>query len=188
MKATEILNNVKALLHLSKEEVKVEDVFKEESVELSTKDVVDTIEEKKEVELSIKSEETNLADIPTVIVPQATSPSGSDGGTPVIPSVGSDIIAPVAAPLETPVNPYATKEEVGVLRAELIAMISVLIKDKASPEVLEVPQALSLQEEVELSEEVIHSPEEKIETKNNSLSNPNTPMTTEQRVNRMLFN
>ena len=52
----------------------------------------------------------------------------------------------------------------------------------------EVPTELSKQEEVELSEEVVHSPESVIETKKNLLSNPNKSMTTEQRVNRMLFN
>ena len=36
MKATEILNSVKELLNLSKEEVKVEDVIVEEAVDLST--------------------------------------------------------------------------------------------------------------------------------------------------------
>ena len=45
--------------------------------------------------------------------------------------------------------------------------------------------------EVELTEdveEVVHSPENSIESKRNLLSNPNKSMTTEQRVNRMLFN
>ena len=70
-------------------------------------------------------------------------------------------------------------------------MIKALIEDKAVSETKEVPQELSKQEEVELSEEaeeVIHSPEASIETKKNLLSKPNKPMTTEQRVNRMLFN
>ena len=67
-------------------------------------------------------------------------------------------------------------------------MIKALIEDKSSADTKEVPQELSLQEEIELSEEVIHSPEESIETKKNLLSNLNKPMTIEQRVNSMLFN
>ena len=53
MKATEILNNVKELLNLSKEEVKVEDVIVEEAVDLSTEEVIEAIEEEvKEVILA----------------------------------------------------------------------------------------------------------------------------------------
>lgn len=151
MKATEILNSVKELLHLSKEEVKVEDVITEEVVELSTE------EEVKEVILAEETEEE-------VIVDEVA---------------------------EAPVASYATSEELSALKLELLSMINALIEDKSSPETKEVPQELSKQEEVELSEEaeeVIHSPEAAIETKKNLLSKPNKPMTTEQRVNRMLFN
>jgi hypothetical protein len=151
MKATEILNSVKELLHLSKEEVKVEDVITEEVVELSTE------EEVKEVILAEETEEE-------VIVDEVA---------------------------EAPVASYATSEELSALKLELLSMINALIEDKSSPETKEVPQELSKQEEVELSEEaeeVIHSPESAIETKKNLLSKPNKPMTTEQRVHRMLFN
>tara|TARA_R110001632_G_scaffold11038_1_gene40222 strand:+ start:302 stop:757 length:456 start_codon:yes stop_codon:yes gene_type:complete len=151
MKATEILNSVKELLNLSKEEVKVEDVITEEVVELSTE------EEVKEVILAEETEEE-------VIVDEVE---------------------------EAPVASYATSEELSALKLELLSMINALIEDKSSPETKEVPQELSKQEEVELSEEaeeVIHSPEAAIETKKNLLSKPNKPMTTEQRVNRMLFN
>jgi|TARA_R110000764_G_scaffold18964_3_gene50388 hypothetical protein len=151
MKATEILNSVKELLNLSKEEVKVEDVITEEVVELSTE------EEVKEVILAEETEEE-------VIVDEVA---------------------------EAPVASYATSEELSALKLELLSMINALIEDKSSPETKEVPQELSKQEEVELSEEaeeVIHSPEAAIETKKNLLSKPNKPMTTEQRVNRMLFN
>ena len=51
MKATEIINSVKELLHLSKEEVKVEDVIVDEVVELSTE------EEVKEVILAEETKE-----------------------------------------------------------------------------------------------------------------------------------
>jgi len=151
MKATEILNSVKELLNLSKEEVKVEDVITEEVVELSTE------EEVKEVILAEETEEE-------VIVDEVA---------------------------EAPVASYATSEELSALKLELLSMINALIEDKSSPETKEVPQELSKQEEVELSEEaeeVIHSPEAAIETKKNLLSKPNKSMTTEQRVNRMLFN
>ena len=151
MKATEILNSVKELLNLSKEEVKVEDVIAEEVVELSTE------EEVKEVILAEETEEE-------VIVDEVA---------------------------EAPVASYATSEELSALKLELLSMINALIEDKSSPETKEVPQELSKQEEVELSEEaeeVIHSPEAAIETKKNLLSKPNKSMTTEQRVNRMLFN
>mgnify|MGYP003651028165 FL=1 len=148
MKATEILNSVKELLHLSKEEVKVEDVIAEEAVELSTE------EEAKEVILAEEPKEE-------VIVDEVA---------------------------EAPVASYATSEELSAVKLELLSMIEALIEDKSSADIKEVPQELSSQEEVELSEEVIHSPEEAIETKKSLLSNPNKSMTTEQRVNRMLFN
>ncbi len=45
MKATEILNNVKDLLNLSKEELKVENIAVEESVELSTEEVTEEVKE-----------------------------------------------------------------------------------------------------------------------------------------------
>jgi hypothetical protein len=148
MKATEILNSVKELLHLSKEEVKVEDVVVEEAVELSTE------ETEKEVILAEEPKE-------------------------------EAIVNEVA---EAPVASYATSEELSAVKLELLSMIKALIEDKSSAETKEVPEELSAQKEIELSEEVIHSPEEAIETKRNLLSNPNKSMTTEQRVHRMLFN
>tara|TARA_R110001592_G_scaffold238667_1_gene498508 strand:+ start:442 stop:921 length:480 start_codon:yes stop_codon:yes gene_type:complete len=159
MKATEILNTVKELLHLSKEEVKIEDVVTEEVVELSTEEVVEAIEEEvKEVVLAEESKEEEV------------------------------VVDEVA---EAPVANYVTSEDLSAVKTELLSMINALIEDKAVSETKEVPQELSKQEEVELSEEaeeVIHSPEEAIETKKNLLSKPNKPMTTEQRVHRMLFN
>tara|TARA_R110001632_G_scaffold212890_1_gene338896 strand:+ start:278 stop:757 length:480 start_codon:yes stop_codon:yes gene_type:complete len=159
MKATEILNTVKELLHLSKEEVKIEDVVTEEVVELSTEEVVEVIEEEvKEVVLAEESKEEEV------------------------------VVDEVA---EAPVANYVTSEDLSAVKTELLSMIKALIEDKAVSETKEVPQELSKQEEVELSEEaeeVIHSPEEAIETKKNLLSKTNKPMTTEQRVHRMLFN
>ena len=159
MKATEILNTVKELLHLSKEEVKIEDVVTEEVVELSTEEVVEVIEEEvKEVVLAEESKEEKV------------------------------VVDEVA---EAPVANYVTSEDLSAVKTELLSMIKALIEDKAVSETKEVPQELSKQEEVELSEEaeeVIHSPESAIETKKNLLSKPNKPMTTEQRVHRMLFN
>ena len=86
---------------------------------------------------------------------------------------------------------YATSEELSAVKAELLSMIKALIEDKPMGEAKEVPQELSKQEEVELSEnveEVVHSPEAQIEKKKSLLSNPNKSMTIEYRVNRMLFN
>jgi vacuolar-type H+-ATPase subunit D/Vma8 len=158
MKATEILNNVKDLLNLSKEELKVEDIAVEESVELSTEEVTEEVKE--------EVEEVVLAEEPAeevVIEEEVESPSMS----------------------------YATSEELSAVKAELLSMIKALIEDKPMGDVKDIPEELSKQEEVELSEdveEVVHSPENSIETKKNLLSNLNQPMTTEQRVNRMLFN
>ena len=148
MKATEIINSVKELLHLSKEEVKVEDVIVDEVVELSTEEEVKEVILAEETKEEVKVEE--VAEAPSAI--------------------------------------YATSEELSAVKLELLSMIKALIEDKSSADIKEVPQELSSQEEVELSEEVIHSPEEAIETKKSLLSNPNKSMTTEQRVNRMLFN
>jgi hypothetical protein len=158
MKATEILNNVKDLLNLSKEELKVEDIAVEESVELSTEEVTEEVKE--------EVEEVVLAEEPAeevVIEEEAEAPSMS----------------------------YATSDELSAVKAELLSMIKALIEDKPMGDVKDIPEELSKQEEVELSEdveEVVHSPENSIETKKNLLSNLNQPMTIEQRVNRMLFN
>ena len=158
MKATEILNNVKDLLNLSKEELKVEDIAVEESVELSTEEVTEEVkEEVKEVVLAEEPAEE------VVIEEEAEAPSMS----------------------------YATSDELSAVKAELLSMIKALIEDKPMGDVKDIPEELSKQEEVELSEdveEVVHSPENSIETKKNLLSNLNQPMTIEQRVNRMLFN
>ena len=158
MKATEILNNVKELLNLSKEEVKTEDIAIEESVELSTEEVIEEVkEEVSEVLLAEESKEE------VVIEEEVELPSGV----------------------------YVTPEELAIVKAEMISMIKALIEDKPMGDVKDIPEELSKQEEVELTEdveEVVHSPENSIESKRNLLSNPNKPMTTEQRVHRMLFN
>ena len=158
MKATEILNNVKELLNLSKEEVKVEDVIVEEAVDLSTEEVIEAIEEEvKEVILAEEPKEEAIVD-------------------------------EVA---EAPVASYATSEELSAVKTELLSMIKALIEDKSAADTKEVPQELSSQEEVELSEEaeeVVHSPEASVEKKKSLLSTPNRVLTTEERVNRMLFN
>ena len=93
--------------------------------------------------------------------------------------------------VEAPAMSYATSEELAAVKSELLSMIKALIEDKPMGEAKEVPQELSKQEEVELSEnveEVVHSPEAQIEKKKSLLSNPNKSMTIEDRVNRMLFN
>tara|TARA_B110001450_G_C17389959_1_gene387272 strand:- start:38 stop:514 length:477 start_codon:yes stop_codon:yes gene_type:complete len=158
MKATEILNNVKELLNLSKEEVKVEDIAVEESVELSTEEVTEEIKE--------EVEEVVLAEEPK-----------------------EEVV--IEEEVEAPVMSYASSDDLAAVKAELLSMIKALIEDKPMGEAKEVPEELSKQEEVELSEnveEVVHSPEAQIEKKKSLLSNPNKSMTTEQRVNRMLFN
>ena len=158
MKATEILNNVKDLLNLSKEEIKVEDIAVEESVELSTEEVTEEVKE--------EVEEVVLAEEPK-----------------------EEVV--IEEEVESPVMSYATSDDLAAVKSELLSMIKALIEDKPMGETKEVPEELSKQEEVELSEnveEVVHSPEAQIEKKNNLLSNPNKSMTTEQRVNRMLFN
>lgn len=158
MKATEILNNVKDLLNLSKEELKVEDVAVEESVELSTEEVTEEVKE--------EVEEVVLAEEPK-----------------------EEVV--IEEEVEAPAMSYATSDELAAVKSELLSMIKALIEDKPMGEAKEVPEELSKQEEVELSEnveEVIHSPEAEIEKKKNLLSNLNKSMTTEQRVNRMLFN
>jgi|TARA_R110000787_G_scaffold7505_6_gene25573 hypothetical protein len=158
MKATEILNNVKDLLNLSKEELKVEDIAVEESVELSTEEVTEEVKE--------EVEEVVLAEEPA-----------------------EEVV--IEEEVEAPSMSYATSDELSAVKAELLSMIKALIEDKPMGDVKDIPEELSKQEEVELSEdveEVVHSPENSIETKKNLLSNLNQPMTIEQRVNRMLFN
>jgi len=158
MKATEILNNVKDLLNLSKEELKVEDIAVEESVELSTEEVTEEVKE--------EVEEVVLAEEPA-----------------------EEVV--IEEEVEAPSMIYATSDELSAVKAELLSMIKALIEDKPMGDVKDIPEELSKQEEVELSEdveEVVHSPENSIETKKNLLSNLNQPMTIEQRVNRMLFN
>ena len=151
MKATEILNNVKELLNLSKEEVKVEDIAVEESVELSTEEVTEEIKE--EVEEVLLAEEPN-----------------------------EEVV--IEEEVEAPVMSYATSDDLAAVKAELLSMIKALIEDKPMGEAKEVPEELSKQEEVELSEnveEVVHSPEAQIEKKKSLLSNPNKSMTTRRK-------
>jgi len=157
MKATEILNNVKELLNLSKVEAKVEEIAVEESVELSTEEVTEEIKE--EVNEVLLAEE--------------------------------EVAVPSKEVTEVPPMMYVTPEELSAVKTELLSMIKALIEDKPMGDLKEVPQELSKQEEIELSEEaeeVLHSPENSIETKKNLMSNQNRNMTTEQRVHQMLFN
>jgi len=92
---------------------------------------------------------------------------------------------------EMPTMNYASVEELMAVKAELLSMIKAMIEDKPMGEAQEVPQELSSEKEVELSEEVeevVHSPENSIEVKQNSYVQSNQRMTTEQRVQNMLFN
>lgn len=83
---------------------------------------------------------------------------------------------------------YATIDEVSALRNELISMIKAIVDDKPNGETNDVPEELSKQNEIELAEEVVHSPESSVEKKQNLLSNQNKNLSTQERVNRMLFN
>jgi len=163
MKATEILNNVKELLNLSKEELSAQDIAVEtaEEVKEEVKEVV-LAEEVKEEEVSLEKEEVALEEEAIVEEKEEVSMEG-----------------------------YATSEDLSAVKAELLAMIKSLIEDKPEGDLKEVPEELSKQEEVELSEEVkevVHSPENEIESKKSLLANMNRPMSTQERVNKMLFN
>jgi len=158
MKATEILNNVKELLNLSKEEVKVEDIAVEESVELSTEEVTEKVEE--------EVEEVVLADEPkeeVVIEEEVEAPAMSYATSDELAAVKSELLSMIKALIED--KPMGEVKEV--------------------PEELYKQEEVELSENVE---EVVHSPEAQIEKKKNLLSNPNKSMTIEDRVNRMLFN
>ena len=138
MKPTEILNSVKELLNLSKEEVK---------------------EEIKEVVLAEEEE-----------------------AAPAEQVVEEDEVAEMQ---------YVTPDDLMAVKEELMSMIKALVEDKPMGESEEVPKELSEKKEVELSEEaveVIHSPENSIESKRSLMSSENKNMTTEQRVQKMLFN
>lgn len=138
MKPTEILNSVKELLNLSKEEVK---------------------EEIKEVVLAEEEE-----------------------AAPAEQVVEEDEVAEMQ---------YVTPEDLMAVKEELMSMIKALVEDKPMGESEEVPKELSEKKEVELSEEaveVVHSPENSIESKRSLMSSENKNMTTEQRVQKMLFN
>jgi len=160
MKATEILENVKELLHLSKEE-QVKDIAVEE-----------VKEEVKDVALSEeKVESEKLAEEPAEEVKEE-----------VKEEVEEQVL-------------YVTAEELSAVKTELMSMINSLIEDKSMGESKEVPQELSKdevkEEKVELSadaEEVVHSPENKVEKKESVLLNNNRPMTIQERVNKILFN
>jgi len=121
MKATEILNNVKELLNLSKEELKAEDIAVEESVELSTEEVTEEVKE--------EVEEVVLAEEPK-----------------------EEVV--IEEEVEAPAMSYATSDELAAVKSELLSMIKALIEDKPMGETKEVPEELSKQEEVELSENV----------------------------------
>lgn len=83
---------------------------------------------------------------------------------------------------------FATQEELSQVKQELLSMIKALIEDKSYGADADVPEKLSKVDEVkedsvevELAEEIVHSPEVKTEQKAKSFIN-NAPMTTEQRV------
>ena len=158
MKATEILNSVKDLLNLSKEDLKVEDVLVEESVELSTEEITEEVkEEVVEVLLAEDSEEES------VIEKEVELPSGVYVTPEELASVKTELISMIKALIED--KPMGDAKDV--------------------PQELSKQEEVELAEDVE---EVVHSPENSIEAKKNLLSNLNKPMTIEQRVNSMLFN
>ena len=158
MKATEILNNVKELLNLSKEEIKVEDIAVEESVELSTEEVTEEVKE--EVEEVVLAEEPNEE---VVIEEEVEAPAMSYATSDELAAVKSELLSMIKALIED--KPMGEAKEV--------------------PAELSKQEEVELSENVE---EVVHSPEAQIEKKKNLLSNPNKSMTIEDRVNRMLFN
>ena len=158
MKATEILNNVKELLNLSKEEIKVEDIAVEESVELSTEEVTEEVKE--EVEEVVLAEEPKEE---VVIEEEVEAPAMSYATSDELAAVKSELLSMIKALIED--KPMGEAKEV--------------------PAELSKQEEVELSENVE---EVVHSPEAQIEKKKNLLSNPNKSMTIEQRVNRMLFN
>ena len=143
----------------------VKELLNLSKVEVKVEDIV--VEESVELSTEEVAEEVALAE-EEVVVPQE--------------AVAEEVVAPMG---------YVTSEELSAVKSELLSMIKALIEDKPMGDVKEVPEELSKQEEVELSEnveEVIHSPENSIETKKSLLLNQNKAMTTEQRVNSMLFN
>ena len=158
MKATEILNNVKELLNLSKEEIKVEDIAVEESVELSTEEVTEEVKE--EVEEVVLAEEPKEE---VVIEEEVEAPAMSYATSDELAAVKSELLSMIKALIED--KPMGEAKEV--------------------PAELSKQEEVELSENVE---EVVHSPEAQIEKKKNLLSNPNKSMTIEDRVNRMLFN
>tara|TARA_R110000772_G_scaffold27891_1_gene70699 strand:+ start:85 stop:543 length:459 start_codon:yes stop_codon:yes gene_type:complete len=143
----------------------VKELLNLSKVEVKVEDIA--VEESVELSTEEVAEEVALAE-EEVVVPQE--------------AVAEEVAAPMG---------YVTSEELSAVKSELLSMIKALIEDKPMGDVKEVPEELSKQEEVELSEnveEVIHSPENSIETKKSLLLNQNKAMTTEQRVNSMLFN
>ena len=143
----------------------VKELLNLSKVEVKVEDIA--VEESVELSTEEVTEEVALAE-EEVVVPQE--------------AVAEEVAAPMG---------YVTSEELSAVKSELLSMIKALIEDKPMGDVKEVPEELSKQEEVELSEnveEVIHSPENSIETKKSLLLNQNKAMTTEQRVNSMLFN
>tara|TARA_R110000803_G_C11875203_1_gene308997 strand:+ start:55 stop:513 length:459 start_codon:yes stop_codon:yes gene_type:complete len=143
----------------------VKELLNLSKVEVKVEDIA--VEESVELSTEEVAEEVALAE-EEVVVPQE--------------AVAEEVAVPMG---------YVTSEELSAVKSELLSMIKALIEDKPMGDVKEVPEELSKQEEVELSEnveEVIHSPENSIETKKSLLLNQNKAMTTEQRVNSMLFN
>jgi len=109
----------------------------------------------------------------------------------VLLAVEEEVVVPTEEVAEVAPMMYVTPEELSAVKSELLSMIKALIEDKPMGDLKEVPQELSKQEEVELSEEaeeIVHSPENSIEKKNGLILNRNQNMTTEQRVHQMLFN
>jgi hypothetical protein len=162
MKATEILNNVKELLNLSKEELKVEDIMVEQEVELSTEEATEQVKE--EVKEAVLAEEPKEE----VVLKEESEIEVKD---------------------EVSMERYATSEELSTLKAELLSMIKALIEDRSDSKEADVPAKLS-KDDVELSniEETVHSPEAKTEQKVQKSYINKQAMTTEQRVAYALNN
>lgn len=89
---------------------------------------------------------------------------------------------------------YVTRQELSDVQNSLLAMIKTIIETNEK-KVNEVPQELSsdkeVEEKVDLSEvveEIVHSPENKVEKKVEQLSRPFGAMSIAERINVMLNN
>ena len=87
-----------------------------------------------------------------------------------------------------PMN-FATKEELSSLKTELMEMLKAIIEEKTTVNDKEVPQELAKQEvELEVVEEIVHSPESEVEKKHIVNFESKRPLSIQDRVNQMLFN